>query len=70
MTSASIAFVYIAFRYSSNSMGSHSFDHSPSLRWHKELRPDFTATLHEQANQDSAHLVSIFDGIQLIIGSK
>ena len=53
-----------------NSMGLYSFDHSPSLRWHKELRPNFTATLNEQTNQDSAHLVPIFQGIQLSIGSK
>ena len=45
---------------SSNSVGSQSFDHSPSLRWHKELRPNITATLHEQTNEDSAHLVPIF----------
>ena len=29
---------------SSNSMGLHSFDHSPSLRWHKELESNHNIT--------------------------
>ena len=47
--------VCIVFRKRSSSTSSHSFNYSPSLRWHKELWPNFTAILHEQTNQDSAH---------------
>ena len=41
------------------------------LRWHK--KPNFTATLHEQTYQDSAHIVLILkenNSVQVAIGFK